>query len=134
MRRHIIDKLKLEIKDTLKDFLKGEGIELYVAANDNIVKRNPFVELKALDDTFLTGNRLLFEIELILHLLGKPWQCVSLVKGIYYALHPHNITISELTILLMSINVEYIESQIPETEGRCITMRYIAEEKTEIVQ
>src|SRR5579884_3236054 len=105
MRVDLIAQMKLEIERKLRIFLEDEGMELYVAANDNVPpKGNPFIELETIEDTLLSGNKLLFEIKVVLGLLNQPWQCDTLVKGIYYTLHPHNITLSELTVLLMSIH------------------------------
>ncbi|HEU5046900.1 MAG TPA: hypothetical protein VFT64_03570 [Rickettsiales bacterium] len=122
-----IEKAKREIESRLKAFLQEKDIELFVASNDNIDSSNPLVRLEALDDVILSGSKLLFEIKVVLGLLGKSWQCEELVKGIYYALHPHNISLSDLTVLLMSIHVEEMASLEPEYEQKRAIMRYILE-------
>ena len=86
-------------------------------------KNSPSVELEMLVDKKLSGTKLLYEIKLILGILGKNWQCDALIEGIYYALLPYNITISELTTLLMSIHIEYISK--PQKERAIIS--YIVE-------
>src|SRR5438045_2320994 len=106
MRNVCIAELKLEIENQLKSFLQDRGMELYIGANDNVAKGDPFIELETIDDTVLVGNKLLFEIRVVLGLLGKSWQCDELIKGIYDALHPHNVTLTELVVLLMSVHVE----------------------------
>lgn len=128
MRNILIAELKLEIENRLKSYLQDKGMELYVGSNDNIAYNNPFIELETIDDTILTGSKLLFEIRVVLGLLGKSWQCDELVKGIYYALHPHNITLSELTILLMSLHVEDLTCEEPELQRKRAVMRYIVEQ------
>jgi len=88
MRQELIEKLKLEIKNNLSRYLQDEGIELYMAANDNIDKNNSHVVLKDIENKLLRGGKLLSEIRVILEILGKPWQCDLLVNGIYQTLQP----------------------------------------------
>lgn len=128
MRDILIAALKLEIEGRLKSFLQEKGIELYMGANDNIAAGNPFIELETIDDTILNGSKLLFEIRVVLGVLGKSWQCDELIKGIYYTLHPHNVTLAELTVLLMSIHVEDLACDKPELRRKRAVMRYILEE------
>ncbi len=128
MRQGLIAELKLEIENRLRIFLESEGIELRVAANDNMTGNNPFIELEAIDDVVLPANKLLFEIKVVLGLLNKPWKNDALVKGIYYALHPHNLTLSELTVLLMSMHIEPVDAPDGETKRKRTVMRYIVEE------
>ena len=163
MRDQLIEQLKSEIKYKLEDFLSEQGIDLRIAANDNIASNiissgdnlktlvwskvcgeklqpewraqairnklfaeendNPSVELETIEDKKLSGSKLLYEIRVILGVLGKNWQCDALIEGIYYALHPYNITVSELTVLLMSIHIEYINK--PQKERAIIS--YIVE-------
>lgn len=118
--------MKQELEEKLREFLKGEGINLHIAANDNIPRGNPYIELETIDDMVLNGKNLLFEIRLALGVLGKSWQCESLVRGMYYALHPHNLTLPELTVLLMSIHMEP-ESVDREMQKNRVLLRYIVE-------
>lgn len=128
MRNELIQTMKLEIETKIRDFLREEGLELRIAANDNIPSDNPLIQLEEIDEKALSGNKLLFEIRVVMGLLGKPWKCEPLVRGIYYALHPHAITIAELTILLMSVHVEKIMTPVSGiTQNRAI-MKYIVEE------
>ncbi len=122
--------MKLQIEKKLTAYLSSEGLELYVAANDNVAKGDALIELETMEDTILSGNRLLFEIKVTLGMLRKPLQNDMLVRGIYQALHPHNITLPELTVLLMSIHVEQRETAGKKmSAGRKRTvMRYIMEE------
>ena len=122
-----IEDMKREIECQLKSFLQERGLELYIAANDNIPDYDPLVELEEIKDIRLGGRRLLFEIRVVLGILGKPWQCDTLIKGIYYTLHPYNISLCELAVLLMSMHVEELESR-PDRWRRRAIMRYIVEE------
>ncbi len=124
----LITEMKREIENQLKAFLQDRGLELYVAANDNIPRSEPLVELEAIEDVRLSGKRLLFEIRVVLGLLGKPWQCDALIKGIYYTLHPYNISLGELAVLLMSIHVEEMGGERERRRKRAI-LRYIVEEQ-----
>ena len=131
MRETLIEKMKLEIVNGLKTFLHEEGIELYVAANDNIGKgrnREPAVILERIEDKPLAGYKLLSEIRVILGIQGKPWKCDVLVDGIYHALHPHQLTLCELQILLMSLHVETIINLQRKKLRKRTVMRYIIEE------
>ena len=128
MRTELIQKMKQEIEARIKEFLRGEGLELHIAANDNLQRNNPLVKLEEIDDIVLSGTKLLFEIRVVMGLLGKAWKCESLVKGIYYALHPHSITLSELTVLLMSVHTEQLRCPIAGFSHNRAVMRYIVEE------
>jgi len=128
MRYKLIEEMKLEIETRLKAFLRSEGMEMRMAANDNIPQSAPLIELETIDDRILSGNKLLFEIKVVLRLRDQPWQYDSLVNGIYYTLHPHNITLSELTVLLMSIHVEPAENGGARVLRKRAVMRYIVEE------
>lgn len=127
MRSELIRRMKLRIESALKDFLQDEGIELSVASNDNIPCKYPVVELEGIDDIVLSGSKLLFEIRVALRLLGKSRQCESLVRGIYYILHPHNLTVPELTVLLMSIHVEELLCEHKKMQKMKAVMRYVIE-------
>jgi len=126
MRNKLIAEMKQELEERLREFLMNEGIDLHVAANDNVARGNPYIELETIDDMVLNGSNLLFEIRLVLGLLGKPWQCDALVRGIYYTLHPHNLTMAELAVLLMSIHVEH-KSAGKEMQRNRVLLRYIVE-------
>ena len=128
MRTELIHKMKQDIETRLKDFLQQEGVALCIAANDNVDQHNPFIKLEKIDDIALSGSRLLFEIKVIMGLLGKAWKCESLIKGIYYALHPHSLTIAELSVLLMSVHIEQLESPVAGMAHNRAVMRYIVEE------
>lgn len=128
MRGELIEDMKLEIEARLKTYLQSEGIDLYVAANDNVAKGTPLIELEAIDDVVLSGDRLLFEIKVVLGLLDQPWEYAALVNGIYHALHPHNIRLSELTVLLMSIHIEPPLRDKGGIKRKRTVMRYIVEE------
>ncbi len=128
MRKSLISKVKIEIEKQLKDYLREEGIELSVAANDNHVIGNPVVMLETIEGKPLEGYKLLSEIRVILGILGKPWQCDALVNGIYNALQPHQITLSELTVLLMGLHVESTHCVRPRRQRKRTVMRYIVEE------
>jgi hypothetical protein len=131
MRSELIEQMKLEIVNSLKTFLYEEGIELYIAANDNSIRIPPDragVILECIEDRPLAGYKLLSEIRVILGILGKPWQCDALVDGLYLALHPHQITLCELQILLMSLHVESIQKQPRKKIRKRAVMRYIIEE------
>ncbi len=129
MRITLIESIKSDIENNLKNYLREEGIEFYVAANENIpLGSNSFVELETIEDKPLEDSVLLSEIKVILGILGKPWQCEQLVAGIYEALHPHCITHRELTILLMSLHVETAHCVRPRLLKKRVLMRYIIEE------
>jgi hypothetical protein len=129
MREKLIERMKLEIENNLRIFLREEGIELFVAANDNIAAgSDPLVMLEAIESIALGGHALLSEIRVILDILGKPWQCDALVDGIYDTLQPHRLTLSELTVLLMSLHVEVAYSPHPRKLRKRTVMRYIVEE------
>ncbi len=123
-----IEQIKLAIKEQLQIFLNEEGYALYLAANDDIPAQQRYVELETIEDVVLSGSKLLFEIRVALRILGKNWQCENLIKGIYIALHPHNITVCELTILLMSMHVEPMHCSKPKMQRKRAIMRYIVEE------
>jgi hypothetical protein len=125
-----IAEMKREIENRLKAFLQEKGMELHVAANDNIPDKDLLVELETIEDIRLGGRKLLFEIRVVLGLLGKPWQSDMLIKGIYYTLHPYNISLCELAVLLMSIHVEEV-GHVAGTKRRRrrAIMRYIVEEQ-----
>jgi len=129
MRVALIDKMKLEIETSLRNYLREEGIELYIAANDNIANASlPLVELESIEDNGLEDSKLLSEIKVILGIQGKPWQCETLVNGIYEALHPYHITYRELTVLLMSLHVESAHCVRPRCLKKRTVMRYIVED------
>ncbi len=129
MRNALIEKMKLEIERSLRDYLREEGMELYVAANDNFnFAHAPLVELDAVEDNLLEGSRLLSEIKVMLSVRGKSWQCDVLIDGIYEALHPHHLTQRELTILLTSLHVETIVCLLPRRMKKRTVIRYIVEE------
>lgn len=129
MRAKLIEQIKSKIEKTLKNHLREEGIELYLAANDNMAYgQDPLVELEAMEDCLLQGSELLSEIRVILGVLGKPWQCDVLVSGIYEALHPHYITQRELTILLISLHVEAAHCVRPRRLKKRAIIKYVVEE------
>ena len=102
-----------------------------MAANDNFYYATtncPHVILKNyIENIMLEGSELLSEIRIILDILGKPWQCDALVEGIYRTLYPYQVTVSELTILLMSIHVEYTHYLCPKKIRKRAIMRYVVE-------
>jgi hypothetical protein len=129
MRITLLNEIKSKIELRLRDFLCEEGIKLHVAANDNFSPQNtPAVALEAIEDRPLQGSLLLSEIKVTLSVLGKPWQCETLVNGIYEALHPHAINHSELTVLLMCLHVESLYCARPRHFRKRAVMRYIVEE------
>ncbi|MEI7670254.1 MAG: hypothetical protein WCJ33_09240 [Pseudomonadota bacterium] len=128
MRNELIEKMKLEIANKITNFLQGQGIELYMAANDNVDSENPLIRLEAIEDNVLSGSKLLFEIRVVLGLLGKTWQCDSLIKGIYYTLHPHGLSLSELVVILMSMHVEHLDCNIEGMSHNRTIIRYVVEE------
>lgn len=128
MRDSLLADMKLEITKQLDNFLRSEGMVLHVAANDNVPEGEPLVELESIDNETLSGIRLLFEIRVILRILGKPWQCDALVRGVYRVLHPHNLTVCELTVLLMGLHVEDVACETPEVQKKRATLRYVMEE------
>jgi hypothetical protein len=124
-----VEKIKLGIEKSLRDYLLEEGIELYISANDNIQRcTEPSIELQPIEDHLLEGSQLLTEIKVILDILGKRWQCDLIVNGIYQALQPHNISHSDLTILLMSLHVETLPCPQRRHQKKRAVMRYIVEE------
>lgn len=129
MRIDLIERVKLEIRYKLTEFLLEQEIELYIAANDNIIKKFPCVELEAIEEQKLEGKELLYEIRVILGILGKSWRCDALINSIYYAISPYNITIPELTILLTSINFEYTPCIINKPHRERAIIRYIMEQE-----
>jgi len=129
MRKTLIEKMKKEIEDNLKAFLREEGIELYVAANDTPTDNGgPLVVLEAIEDKPLENHKLLSEIRVMLGILGKPWQCETLVTGLYQTLYPYRVTLSELTVLLMSLHVEATHCVRPRKVRKRAVIRYIVEE------
>jgi len=129
MRVSLIERMKSEIEHNLKSFLREEGIELSVAANDNYpANHDPLVELEAIEDSPLGDSALLSEIKVILGVQGKPTQCDMLIEGIYEALHPHHVTSRELAVLLMSLRVEVAHCVRPRRLKKRAEMRYIVEE------
>src|SRR5579884_3064331 len=79
MYNNRIEDMKREIKNQLRMFLEDRGLELYIAANDNIPGINPLVKLEEIKDIRLYGKSL-FEIRLMLGLLGRPRQCEELIN------------------------------------------------------
>jgi len=124
-----LDEMKLTIECCLRNHLCEEGMLLYLAANDNRHQAiDPLVELHLIEDKPLEGSQLLSEIKVILSVLGKPWQCESLIRGIYEALQCHPITHRELTVLLMSLHVEPLISPRPRRAKKRAVIQYIVEE------
>jgi len=65
MRMTLIEAMKSEIEKRLRNFLREEGIELYIAANDNATTtKAPSIELESVADFPLEGSALLSEIKL----------------------------------------------------------------------
>lgn len=130
MRISLIKTIKLEIESSLRSYLREEGIELSIAANDNRdLSSVRWVELETIEDTPLEGSMLLSEIKVIMAILGKPCQCEALIEGIYEALHPHHITQRELSVLLMSLRIESMHCVRPRHAKKRAIMRYVIEEK-----
>lgn len=119
-----IEKIKREIEGALRGFLQENGLELFGGSAENAAAEKPQVTLEAIEDTVLSDSRPLFEIKVVLGLSGK---ADELVKGIYYALHPHNISLADQTVLLMSIQVEEAASQESGVEYKRAMMRYVME-------
>jgi hypothetical protein len=128
MRMTFIEAIKSDIERNYKNFLREEGIELYIAANDNCAPdESPLIEIESVEDSPLEGSALLSEIKVILGVLGKPSQCEALVNGLYESLLPHRITHRELTVLLMSLHVEAAHCVRPRCQKKRAVMRYIVE-------
>ena len=129
MREQFIEQMKEKLDQVLRTYLKKEGVEVYLALNDNYISPvHPAVFLHAIDHTPLEGKHLLQEIHIILDILGKPGQCDELIEGIYQALQPHQLSSCELSVLLMSVHVEIVPCDLPLHCARKRTMlRYLLE-------
>lgn len=122
-----INQMKKQIEAELSGYLRDEGIHFSIAANDNVPDILPCVTLDSIDDQPLDKHHLLTEIRLVMGVLGKPWQCESLVQGLYQILQPHHVSLPELTVLLMSLHVETTQWSNPDYLKQKTVMRYVVE-------
>jgi hypothetical protein len=127
MRDIFINQMKIQIQAELTRYLLEEDICLYIAANDNVPGNLPCVTLDCIDDNPLDKYHLLSEIRVVLGILGKPWQCEALVQGLYQALQPHQVSLPELTVLLMSLHVETRQWPRPDYLKQKTILRYVVE-------
>jgi|GEM_PF-7004502 len=128
MQAEVIETIKMELYQTLKDFIQSQHGRLYVAANDNIPDDCPLIALEALDANPLSDTKLLFEIRIVLGLLGKAWQCEVLRKGFYQVLHPYTISLPDLVVIMMSLHIEPVTTPpVNTTFYQRAIMRYIVE-------
>ncbi len=128
MRDEVFEQLKSQIINNLSAHLKNEGISFYIASNDNMPPTGLSVILEKISTTPLGCNKPLAEIRVLLDVLGKKWQCAALIEEIYYCLQPHQLTLPQISVLLMSMHVE---SSTPSGIRRLqkTTLRYIIEEE-----
>lgn len=116
MRQNVISAVQEQIEVLLKSYLETE-------APDRSVTVEAFTA-RAFEE-----HTLLWEIRLVLGVLGSPWQCDALVKGIYEALKPHNLSVSELHVIMMSLHVE-VRTLAKFLTCKNATIRYIVGETT----
>jgi hypothetical protein len=117
MRQNVITAVKKDIERLLDNYLCEETSHTQVT-------------LKTVSDRAVEGSLLLWEIRVVLEILGKPWQCDALVNGIYEALQANHLTDSELSVVMMSLHVE-VRSIARSYVSKRATIRYVMEETRE---
>jgi hypothetical protein len=120
MRHYAITAVKKQVERLLMNYLEQEQNP-----------HSPTVAVEGIHDLSIEGSLLLWEIRVVLGILGKPWQCDALANGIYEALRPHNLTENELRVVLMSLHVEF-RSMAREHISKRATIRYVMEPNTEV--
>lgn len=128
MRIELLVKIKEELTKAINQYIHNEGLHLLVAANDNIPTSAEMLLMAPVEIYALPSTKLLSEIRLTLTMLGKPAQSDAFIEGLYNCLYPHNLTLPELTVLLMTLHIE----KLPTRQSRRVVKRavfsYIVEE------
>lgn len=123
MRNTLLESIKTEISEKLAIYAASEGVVFRIAANDNNVAIQHGLLIEAIECTVLPATHLLYEIRVMLSLMGKKAVSESFLEGLYHCLHPHQLTLAELSVLLSCLHIEALSSP----SHKHASMRYIVE-------
>lgn len=117
------DTIKDEILYLLKDYFNQHGIEVRLAANDNL----PAAPVAVFEEFITTPLRLpdLWHIRLLVRLLGVPDISGRITDGIHQLLLSWKPTLCPITTLLFQLHV----APMPHVKERVIYAEWVAEDE-----
>lgn len=114
-------------ENNLRKKLHGLGVTIAVAANDN-GGRMPAIIIRDITTAGRWGCATTSSIEVLLEILGLPWQCERLIAEIYEAVGPEIIQLEDLLVVMMEVEVLTTQTIVSAVKKQA-RLRYIIEAK-----
>lgn len=124
-----IEGFRRRLENNLLGGLTQMGIVVSVAANDNAVNGKsgqPSVIIRDVRHISGAQHYATDEIEVLLEILGLPWQCGLIIDRLYELIGPEAITLPDLLVLMMDIRVLSFENVLNAVKSR-VQLRYLVD-------